>query len=233
MISIDEANRIFQEISLTLTAEQYNKLTAYAKMLIEESTVQNVTAVKTEIEIWKRHFLDAAYLLRELPDTGRIIDIGTGGGVPGIPLAILKPDISMTLLDSELRKIEFCRKVIRELVLHVDTAAGRAEEISRMPEYEGRYDFVVSRAMAAGSMLIEVSVRYLKKGGRLIAMKGKQYDPSIERFAEAAAALGCAVEQETMYTLDGENKHLIVLRKQAETPNLYPRRFAKIKRSPL
>ncbi|MCQ2406931.1 MAG: 16S rRNA (guanine(527)-N(7))-methyltransferase RsmG [Oscillospiraceae bacterium] len=233
MISFQEANKIFSEISISLTMEQYDIFSKYAEMLLNESEVQNVTAVKTEIEIWKRHFLDAAFLINELPKTSKIIDIGTGGGVPGIPLAILRPNIDMALLDSELRKIEFCRKVIHNLGLKIRTAAGRAEEISRMPEFEGKFDLVVSRAMAAGSMLTEVSVRYLKVNGRLIAMKGKQYDPTIERFAEAADALGCIVENEKKYTLDNEEKHLIILRKQHETPDQYPRRFAKIKRSPL
>ena len=102
-----------------------------------------------------------------------------------------------------------------------------------MPEFEGKYDIVVSRAMAAGSMLTEISVRYLKVGGRLIAMKGKQYNPADERFAEAAAKLGCSVLSEQPYTLDGECKHLIVLQKDSETPEMYPRRFARIKRDPL
>lgn len=233
MILFEQANELFRQIPVTLTEQQYELLSRYANMLIDESKVQNVTAVKTESEIWKRHFLDSAYLLNTLPDTGSIIDIGTGGGVPGIPLAILSSHLQITLLDSELRKIEFCRSVIQTLKPDVKTAAGRAEEIARMPEFEGKYDIVVSRAMAAGSMLTEVSVRYLKVGGRLIAMKGKQYNPADERFAEAAAKLGCSVLSEQPYTLDGECKHLIVLQKDTETPEMYPRRFARIKRDPL
>ena len=233
MISFEQANALFRQIPVTLTEQQYELLSRYANMLIDESKVQNITAVKTESEIWKRHFLDSAYLLNTLTETGSIIDIGTGGGVPGIPLAILSPHLQITLLDSELRKIEFCRSVIRTLKLDIRTAAGRAEEIARMPEFEGKYDIVVSRAMAAGSMLTEISVRYLKVGGRLIAMKGKQYNPSDERFAEAAAKLGCSVLSEQPYTLDGECKHLIVLTKDSETPEMYPRRFARIKRDPL
>ena len=233
MISFEQANALFRQIPVTLTEQQYELLSRYANMLIDESKVQNITAVKTESEIWKRHFLDSAYLLNTLTETGSIIDIGTGGGVPGIPLAILSPHLQITLLDSELRKIEFCRSVIRTLKLDIRTAAGRAEEIARMPEFEGKYDIVVSRAMAAGSMLTEISVRYLKVGGRLIAMKGKQYNPADERFAEAAAKLGCSVLSEQPYTLDGECKHLIVLTKDSETPEMYPRRFARIKRDPL
>lgn len=102
-----------------------------------------------------------------------------------------------------------------------------------MPEYESKFDCVVSRAMASGSMLTEVSVRYLKIGGRLIAMKGKQYDPAVEHFAEAADVLGCKILREESYTLDGESKHLIILEKHSETPKAFPRRFAKIKREPL
>ena len=82
-------------------------------------------------------------------------------------------------------------------------------------------------------MLTELTVRFLKNGGKLLAMKGRQYDPVSERFAEAAAALGCHVERTEEYTLEGEPKRLIIVRKDTETPEMYPRRFAKMKRMPL
>lgn len=208
------------------------KLHLYATELIAESETQNVTAVRTEPEIWTRHFLDAAYLLRYLPE-GTVIDIGTGGGIPGIPLAILNPKLKITMLDSELRKIEFCRRMIRLLGLDAQAVCGRAEELSRQPEYEAQFDFAVSRAMASGTILAELSARFLKVGGMLIAMKGRQYNPAAERFQESAAALGCCIENDIAYSLENEPKHLIFVRKNADTPAQYPRRFAKIKRNPL
>lgn len=231
-LTFDFCSSIFAHSGLSLSASAFDQLSQYAALLIDESTRQNVTAVRTEEEIWRRHFLDSAYLLRYLP-AGKIIDIGTGGGIPGIPLAILNPSLQVTLLDSELRKIEFCRSVINNLGLHADAICGRAEELARDPKYAAQFDFAVSRAMAAGSMLSEISVPFLKIGGALFAMKGRQYDPAAERFAEAAAALNCTCERIEPYALDGEQKHLIVIRKDVPTPPQYPRRFAKIKRTPL
>ena len=223
---------LFAENKISLPQTAYEKLRIYAQELISESETQNVTAVRTEPEIWHRHYLDSAYLLPYLPQ-GKIIDIGTGGGIPGIPLAILNPALRLTLLDSELRKIEFCRRMIRLLEINAEAVCGRAEELARKPEYAGQFDFAVSRAMATGSMLTELSVRFLKAGGKLIAMKGRQYDRAAERFQEAAEKVGCMTETETGYLLENEQKYLIMLRKITETPEQYPRRFAKIKRNPL
>lgn len=223
---------LFARNHLELDRQAYEKLDAYAHLLIAESERQNVTAVRTLSEIWARHFLDSAYLTGFVTG-GNVLDLGTGGGIPAIPLAILNPSLRITMLDSELRKIEFCQHAVSELGLDAKAVCGRAEELAREPEYEAKYDFAVSRAMANGSMLTELAVRFLKTEGCLIAMKGRQYDPSAERFSEAASVLGCRVEHETEYVLEGEVKHLISVRKESNTPAQYPRRYAKIKRSPL
>lgn len=231
-MQFEQCAALFAQNDMTLTASAYKLLSRYAELLMNESQQQNVTAVRTETEIWTRHFLDSAYLVRWLP-AGSVIDIGTGGGIPAIPLAILNPDLQMTMLDSELRKIEFCRYAIQTLGLSAQAVCGRAEELARDPQYRAQYDFAVSRAMANGSVLTELSVPYLKVGGMLLAMKGRQYDPAAERFAEAAAALRCSCEPALQYTLCGEEKHLIRISKTQDTSETYPRRFAKIKRTPL
>lgn len=223
---------LFAQNDLELTADAYEQLNLYAQMLLEESQYQNVTAVRTEDEIWSRHFLDSAYLLQFL-HAGTVIDIGTGGGIPAIPLAILNSALHVTMLDSELRKITFCSRVIAQLGLSSQAVCGRAEELAKDPQYRAQFDFAVSRAMASGSMLTELAVPFLKVGGTLLAMKGRQYDAAAERFSEAAAALGCGCEPAHRYTLCGEEKYLIALHKMQETPAAYPRRFAKIKRTPL
>lgn len=227
---------LFSKYQLDLTDEQYDLLSAYATLLHEESEVQNVTAVREISDMWVRHFLDAAYVLRYFPaDARSVIDVGTGGGIPGIPLAILCPNLEITLLDSELRKIEFCQGAISKLELkdRVQAICGRAEEFGSDSQYRGRFDLAVSRAMANGSMLTELSVPFLRVGGSLLAMKGRNYDPQSERFAPAAEALCAEMKPPIDYTLEGEQKYLIQVLKTHETPAQYPRRFAKIKRSPL
>ena len=224
---------LFREYGVSLDTDQYEKLCKYEQMLVEEFVRQNVTAVREPEQIWVRHFLDSAMLLQYIPDHATVLDMGTGGGIPAIPLAIMNPSLNVTMLDSELRKIEFCRNVISSLGLDAAAVNGRAEEFARDPIYHEQFDIVVSRAMANGSVLTELSVGFLKTGGKLYAMKGKQYQPEHERFSEAAEKLFCLMDEPLSYTIENEQKYLIFLRKQQETPAQYPRRFAKIKRSPL
>ena len=236
MINVHEyesCRNYFSKYCINLTQEQFNKFRLYEDLLIEESTRQNITAVKEREAIWVRHFLDSAYLLRFLPETGVILDIGTGGGIPAIPLAILRPNLTIKMIDSERNKIMFCQKVTTLLTPNAQAICGRAEELAHEHRFRAQFDYVVSRAMANGSILSELSIPFLKKEGFLIAMKGRQYDPEIERFEPAAEKLGCTVQPVHSYTICREDKHLIIVQKTSETPSQYPRRFAKIKRSPL
>ena len=228
------AHAAFAEYQVDLSEDQYSLFDRFARLMIAESQFQNITAVIEYQEIWIRHFLDSAYLLRFLPAHGKLIDIGTGGGVPAIPLAILCDSLQITLLDSEERKVDFCHDAARELGLDVQCLCGRAEELAKCHSYREHFDIATSRAMANGSMLTELSVPFLKIGGKLYAMKGRNYDAAVERFSEAAEKMG-AIQYLPVhsYEIAGEQKHLIVLEKTCETSEQYPRRFAKIKRNPL
>lgn len=232
-MTFEQAVTLFRRYNIDLASEQFEKLRLYAKLLQTEGSRQNVTAVDEPDAVWIRHFLDAAYLTDKIPAGESVIDIGTGGGIPGIPLAILRSDLQITLLDSELRKIEFCRNTAEEIGIPIQTISGRAEELAHDPAYRAQFGCAVSRAMAAGSMLTELSIPFVRTGGMLIAMKGRGYSPETEPFGGAAAALMAEEPEITSYTLEGEQKYLITVRKQKETPAVYPRRFAKIKRSPL
>lgn len=233
--AFDRAKALFARYAIDLNREQFDKFAVYQRLLAEESAVQNVTRVTGTDEIWVRHFLDSAYLSRyifeRVPKT--FLDLGTGGGFPGIPTAILMPDVAVTLLDSEERKLEFCSRVIRELGLQAKCLYGRAEELSKMPQYREQFDCVASRAVANGSMLCELALPFLTPVGIFAAFKGSGYDPSVERFAEAAAALRSEAPIVADYVIEGVEKHLILIEKHESTPAQYPRRFAKIKRSPL
>ena len=230
-----DAAKLFAMHKIDASPEKIRLLQAYVSMLLDENTRQNLTAVKAEEEVWRRHILDASMLLPYFEEnlSATVIDLGTGGGVPGIPLAILCPSLQITLLDSEQNKIRFCERAANALGLQIDVICGRAEELAHLENYRCRFDFAVSRAMASGSMLCELAVPMLKVGGALISMKGRNYDPEAERFAEAAAVLGAEVIATDCYTLFDEQKYMIVCKKNTATPTQYPRRFAKIKRSPL
>lgn len=222
---------LFSRYEIYLSEQQYRILSEFANMLL--SARQNLTAVSDPSQVWIRHFLDSAYLLRYFPPNSSIIDIGTGGGIPGIPLAILRPDLNLTLLDSELSKIEFCRSAVITLGLNCTAVNGRAEELAHQTEYREQFDFAVSRAVALGSMLSELALPYVKPGGALIAMKGRGFDADTERFSQAALALNASEPVVTSYLLENEQKYLIITGKEQTTPSIYPRRFAKMKREPL
>ena len=194
---------------------------------------QNLSAINNPHDIWIRHFLDSAILIHHFPQNANIIDIGTGGGIPGIPLAVFRPDLHITLLDSELSKIDFCKKAVDALSLECETLAARAEDIGHDAEFRERFDFAVSRAMAQGSMLCELSLPLVKPNGALIAMKGRAFDLIAERFTSAAEALNAEQPVVLEYQLEGELKYLVTVRKSGPSPEKYPRRFAKIKRDPL
>lgn len=234
-ISFSDATHLFSRYHIALTSLQYEQFSTYARLLDAESTVQNVTRVSQVGDIWERHFLDSAYLLRYLDGINQksLLDLGTGGGFPGIPLAIMCPSLSITLLDSEERKLNFCNKVIKELGLSTKCLYGRAEELAKKVEYREKFDYVASRAVANGSMLCELALPFLKINGTFFAFKGSGYDRTVERFYEAAAAMQANSPEIVDYELEGVQKHLIMIGKSASTSSIYPRRFAKIKRSPL
>ncbi len=230
-----QVKTLFSRYEIPVTKEQYEKFCTFAQLMVEESGRQNISAVNDPNEIWVRHFLDSAYLCRYIQDgqSMRLLDLGTGGGFPGIPLAILRESLSVVLLDSEERKLEYCSRVVKKLGLDVECLCGRAEELSKQGEYREKFDMVVSRAVANGSMLCELALPFLKTGGTFAALKGSGFDPSVERFAEASSMLGGDVPSVLDYELEGVVKHLIFIEKTAPTPGQFPRRFAKIKRSPL
>ena len=232
-MEFEAACNLFSRYGITLTDVQFGKLSAYAEMLRQEGKKQNVTAVDDPDVVWVRHFLDSAYLSDRIPAGAAVLDLGTGGGIPGLPLAILRSDLNITLLDSELKKIEFCRAAAKQLSLDVNTVSGRAEELAHDPAFREQFDCAVSRAMASGSMLTELALPFVRPGGKLLAMKGRGYTAENEPFDGAAAALLAEKPEILSYDLEGEQKFLITVRKQCSTPQNYPRRFAKIKRDPL
>lgn len=228
------AKAVFSQYETALTDAQYSALSAFAASFSHENDhVQNLSAIHDADEIWVRHFLDAAMLCPHIPQKARVLDLGTGGGIPGIPLAILRPDLDISLLDSEQKKLLFCEKATVDCGADIRILWGRAEELGRKPELREQFDFVVSRAMASCSMLFELGVPFLKPHGVLIAMKGRNFDPEAERLTSACEALGLAHLPDAPYEIEGEHKVLISVQRGDTLDDRYPRRFAKIRREPL
>lgn len=205
----------------------------YGELLKETNAVTNLTAIRDDAGIARLHFLDSA-ALRELADfSGRdVIDVGTGAGFPGLPLRLLQPDMRLTLLDANNKKVEFLRGVCAELAPDVRCLWGRAEELGELRE---SFDIAVSRAVAELEMLAELCLPLVRDGGLFIAMKKPDCDAEVQRADSAIRALGGRLRGITRYTVPGTDvEHAAVLiDKLKPTPAQYPRRWAQIKKKPL
>ena len=206
----------------------------YYEALTERNRVMNLTAIEGEADTARLHFLDSLSPLLLFPLEGkRVIDVGTGAGFPGLPLKIACPDLSLTLLDSQQKRVEFLRETCDLLELEdVECLHARAEECGKLRE---SFDLALSRAVARLNVLCELCLPFVKVGGAFLALKGPAVSEELNEAQRAVSLLGGTVEQVFPYTLPGEETahNIAVIRKTSSTPAKYPRRFAQIKKAPL
>lgn len=229
------AQKLFQQYSIDVSRETFQKLEIYADFLVDYNQHVNLTAITDGQEILRKHFLDSFLLYTHaenyFPDSAKILDIGSGAGFPGVPLALLKPDFQITLLDSLNKRITFLALLKEKLGCHYQPVHGRAEELAKLPDYRENFDIVTARAVAALPMLAEFSLPYVKTGGFWIAMKGKE---EIQPALHAIQILGGKLEHTISYQLpDGDERTLYLIKKISPTPTKYPRKFAQIKQKQL
>lgn len=225
----------FEELGLPLDERALARYRLFADMLVETNKVMNLTAITEEADVARLHFLDSAALLSLVPFEGkRVIDVGTGAGFPGFALKIALPELSLVLLDSLDKRIGFLRETCRALDFDdVACIHARAEEIPA--GCRAAYDIAVSRAVARLNLLCELCLPYVKKGGLFLAMKSRDHADELSEAKHAIALLGGGVEAEKDYRIPGtEIVHSVIcIRKIADTPPKYPRRWAQIKKQPL
>lgn len=228
---------LLREFEIEIDSEKNNKLGKYRELLLEWNSFMNLTAITEEDDVNIKHFLDSLTIFRtgELDGKKSVIDVGTGAGFPGIPMAIQNPDLEVTLLDSLNKRIKFLNKVVEETELeNVTTYHGRAEEFSRKKEFRDAFDVSVSRAVANMSTLAEYTLPYVKPGGVMIAMKGSEYKEELKEAENALKVLGGEIKEVKEITLpDGILHSLIVVEKVKPTPKKYPRAGGKPKSKPL
>jgi len=218
----------------TVSPQAVDKLLQYAALLREKNKVMNLTAVTDPLEIVSRHLLDCAALVPFVRAGDCLIDIGTGAGLPGIPLAALCPDTSVLLLDAQKKRIDFLHEIIRTVGLPNCTIVhARAEEFAQ--EHRETFDLAVCRAVAALPILCELSLPLLKIGGSLLAMKASDCAAEAGQAGHAIRVLGGGAAQVSRYTvpLSDVERAIVHVRKEQETPVLYPRRYKKIISQPL
>ena len=223
----------FSQCGIELSREAYDKFDIYAKFLVEYNEKINLTAITDPMEILCKHFIDSACLLKyvDFKLDSTLIDVGTGAGFPSIPLKILCPELCITLLDSLNKRIDFLKQLCDRLDIEADFIHGRAEGISKMPEYREKFDLSCARAVANLSTLSELCIPFVKVGGSFMSMKGPNEDVSCG--TNAVELLGGKIENIADYSLFDEQRRIVTVKKISQTPIKYPRNCAQIKKKPL
>jgi len=220
------------QLGLSLSEETQNTLCAFGAAVVEQNKVMNLTAITEPEQVAKLHLLDSLSLLSlEDLDGKRMIDVGCGAGFPGVPVKIACPGVKLTLLDSLGKRMQWLETVLPSLGVEAECVTARAEEA--VADRREQYDIATSRAVARLNILLELTAPYVKVGGKVLAMKGTAAREELAEAKNAVAKLGLKVEQVAEFPVDGTAHTVIVLRKVAPTPPRYPRRYAKIKQSPL
>ena len=219
-------------LGLNLTEKQKKTLCDFGCAVIKQNEVMNLTAITEPVQVAKLHLLDSLTVLTSGDFAGKkLIDVGCGAGFPGVPLAIGCPELDVTLLDSLGKRVHWLEEILPQLGVKATCITARAEEA--VADRRERYDIATSRAVARLNILLELTAPYVKVGGRVIAMKGMAAREELEECSDAIKKLGLKLEDVREFPVDGTNHALIVLRKVAHTPTAYPRRYAKIKQTPL
>lgn len=226
------------DLDIDLKEIEINRFFKYKELLKDWNTKINITAITDDEEIDTKHFLDSLtpFVTDFFNGNKKVIDIGTGGGFPGLPLKIVNPDLEITLLDSLNKRIIFLNEVIRELGLEgIEAIHGRAEELSIKPLYREQYDICVSRAVASLDTLSEYCIPFVKVGGHFISMKGPDIDEELKLSKNAIKELGGKVVDTKLVQIPGTDiiHSLIIIEKIRQTPTKYPRGGGKPRKNPL
>jgi 16S rRNA (guanine527-N7)-methyltransferase len=229
---------VHRQLGVRLSRSQLSALSLYERELVDWNTRFNLTAIRDPQEIHIKHFLDSLTCILAMRETpvGRLIDVGTGAGFPGIPIKILYPKMQLTLVESVGKKAEFCRHVVRILDLQgVEVIQERAETIGQDPIYRERYDWSVARAVAILPVLAEYLLPLVRVGGGMLAMKGESGPAEAHSAEHALRVLGGHLRQLLPVTLPGvvEERYLVVIDKVAATPSGYPRKVGVPAKRPL
>ncbi|MCI9069560.1 16S rRNA (guanine(527)-N(7))-methyltransferase RsmG [Clostridium sp.] len=226
------------DVGLEFTELQYEQFIKYMRLLQEWNEKINLTAITEDEEVIKKHFIDCIKSFKSEPirKAKAIIDVGTGAGFPGLPIAIMNQNVKVTLLDSLNKRINFLNLVVKELGLkNVTIIHSRAEDGARKPELREKFDVATSRAVANMAVLSEFCMPYVKKGGYFVALKGPAIDEELENGKKAIKILGGELKEIIEISIEETDlKHNIVeIKKINMCPKAYPRKAGTVNKKPL
>lgn len=214
---------------VTLTDQQMAQFDMYFHLLVEWNEKMNLTAITEEKEVYLKHFYDSLLvgLKMALNPQAAICDVGSGAGFPSIPLKILYPELSVTIVDSLKKRITFLQELTDQLGLtNVHLYHDRAETFGQNPAFREQFDYVTARAVARLNVLAELCLPLVKKDGYFLALKAAKSDEELQEAKPAISQLGGKfIEEKTMaLPLSGDERHLLVIQKKKVTPKKYPRK---------
>ena len=226
------------DLDFLLTDRQKEQYERYFELLVEWNEKINLTAITEKDEVYLKHFYDSiAPILQGLIENQpiRLLDIGAGAGFPSFPMKILFPELDVTIIDSLNKRINFLHLLAEELGLSgVHFYHGRAEDFAQDKAFRAQFDLVTARAVARMQVLSELTIPYLKVGGRLLALKASNAPEELEEAKNALNLLFSKVEDNLQYELpNGDPRYITVVEKKKETPNKYPRKAGLPNKRPL
>jgi 16S rRNA (guanine527-N7)-methyltransferase len=239
----EELKRVFEinNIAHLLNDEKAEKLLRLTEILLTENEKYNLTAIKDIDKIILLHYVDSLTAEALFPVGASVIDVGCGAGFPSVPLAICRPDLKITAMDSTAKKVNYVSMVSSELSLGINAVCARAEEIAKADVDDSLrecFDCATARAVADLTVLSELCLPMVKRGGAFIVMKGKNGLSEIENAKKAIYTLGGKIEDLSEFALkdkDGELYERVSAKivKVGKTPKEYPRAFAQIRKKPI
>lgn len=225
-------------VSMDISDIQLEQFYDFYKILVEKNKVMNLTGITEEKEVIQKHFIDSIILMKYsfFENAKECMDVGTGAGFPGIPLAIMNPDKHFVLLDSLNKRIQFIEEVIKKLQLeNVEAYHGRAEDFARDTNFREEFSICVSRAVANLSSLSEFCIPFVELGGKFVSYKSALVEEELKTAENAIGILGGKLEETINFTLPETDigRSLVVINKISTTPDKYPRSAGKPIKKPL
>ena len=234
---IDLLSDYCKKIELDITDTQLQQFDDYYRFLVEKNKVMNLTTIIEKEDVVLKHFIDSIYIMKYTDfDEKKVIDIGTGAGFPGIPLAIMNPQTLFVLLDSLNKRINFLNEVCNLCNLsNVITIHGRAEEISRKEEYREKFDYVVSRAVANLTVLSEYCLPYVKEDGYFLPYKSGDIKEEAANSKKAVKILGGSIEDIISFEIPDTDmaRTILKIHKTKATPKRFPRKAGLPTKEPI
>ena len=228
--------KVEEKTNIVLSDIQKKQYEKYFELVVEWNQKINLTAITEEEEFYTKHFFDSISLafFKDYSNIESICDVGSGAGFPSIPLKILYPNLKVTIVDSLNKRIKFLNLVKEELgLVDCNFVHARAEEFGQNKEYRESFEIVTARAVARLNVLAELCLPLVKKDGYFLSLKSQKAEEETKEAINAIKLLGGKLEKDLEFAIEGEERHILEIRKAKETPNKYPRKAGTPNKKPL